>query len=271
VTNLNRGVLFRLRDLDLPKAHIGATAAVRADFQVIPVTNDAAVVATTARLLISAVDKNASRAGLQQLYRPWLLSASTRDLRAEVLRPGPPGVGACLRCFNVPEPEVGDDELRNLALDPEHGGLALAQIAQENNLIVGDARSILSRRACDRISEKALQGLRDIFGYRTADFSVGFTSVFAGVMLAAETIKLLMGQNLGMDPSHNTATFQFFAPSSPTNRSGILARDSSCPACNPADVRTEVWASRRRVWPASSAEMPSSAVIGRDKRDFGSN
>src|SRR5215207_8141194 len=50
------------------------------------------------RLLVSGVDTNRARQALQGHYPPLILSASTFDLRAEVLRAGPPGLGACLRC-----------------------------------------------------------------------------------------------------------------------------------------------------------------------------
>ena len=73
-------------------------------------------------LLISAVDTNRSRAQLQQDFWPArLLAASTRDLRAEVLRCGPPAEGRCLSCFNPPEVDVPDDvrreQLRDLAAE----------------------------------------------------------------------------------------------------------------------------------------------------------
>lgn len=67
-------------------------------------------------LLVAAVDTNRAREALQQRYPPRIISASTRDLRAEVLRVGPPGIGACLRCYNTPEPITADETLRQHAL-----------------------------------------------------------------------------------------------------------------------------------------------------------
>lgn len=164
LTNLNRGVLFRRSDIDKQKAAVAETVAARDGFAVVPFTGDAALAAREAQLLVSAVDTNRSRAALQQLYRAQILSASTRDLRAEVLRAGPPGFGACLRCYNLPEPDVGDDDLRRRALDPEHGFEILEAIANSNDLSVDDARVILSRGTCDEVSERALALLRQFFG-----------------------------------------------------------------------------------------------------------
>ena len=45
----------------------------------------------TPGILVSAVDTNRGREALQNRYPPRILSASTRDLRAEALRAGPPG------------------------------------------------------------------------------------------------------------------------------------------------------------------------------------
>ena len=47
----------------------------------------------TPSILVSAVDTNRAREALQDRYPPRILSASTRDLRAETLRAGPPGQG----------------------------------------------------------------------------------------------------------------------------------------------------------------------------------
>ena len=74
-------------------------------------------------LLILALGTNRARSAQQDHYLP-VPSASTRDLRAEVLRIGAPGRGACLRCYNSPEPFVADDNLRR-ALTPR-GRLVIA-------------------------------------------------------------------------------------------------------------------------------------------------
>ena len=67
----------------------------------------------------------------------------------------------------------------------------------------------------------------------------------AGVLLATETIKTLIGAPLAADvPEFNNVTFQFFAPARGTNCAEYRARDMSCPACDPGYPATTVW--RRR-------------------------
>lgn len=63
-------------------------------------------------VVLSAVDKNTVRRAMQDQYPGLLLSASTDDLRAELVRCGPPGRGACLACFNPPEKAPTDEEIR---------------------------------------------------------------------------------------------------------------------------------------------------------------
>jgi hypothetical protein len=76
-------------------------------------------------------------------------------------------------------------------------------------------------------------------------FGVGFTSVMAGVLLAAETVKTLVETPPTTDSLRtNNVTFQFFAPASDTNGAEYRARDLACPACAPSNPATTVWQRR---------------------------
>jgi hypothetical protein len=63
-------------------------------------------------MLLSAVDTNASRRAIQGLYPPRLLSASTHDMRAELLRCDPRAQTACIHCYNPVRDGTSDDQLR---------------------------------------------------------------------------------------------------------------------------------------------------------------
>jgi len=68
-------------------------------------------------MLLSAVDTNESRQALQERYVPLAFSASTLNLRAEILRCGPPEIGACLSCFNpVLRNQRTEHDIRQLLL-----------------------------------------------------------------------------------------------------------------------------------------------------------
>lgn len=108
-------------------------------------------------------------------------------------------------------------------------------------------RRWLDRGHCDEIGTRLLKALHRSAMPETmpARFAVGFTSVLAGVLLAAETIKIVLGRPLARESSSmNNITFQFFKPTASANAAMSLARDPLCIACDPTGTGTAVW--RRR-------------------------
>jgi hypothetical protein len=242
-TNLNRCTLFGRASLDSAKAPEAAR-----------ITDDCAItwhphhgrledLGGAPCLLVSAVDTNRARDALQQRYPPRILSASTQDLRAEVLRAGPPDVGACLRCYNPLEPFVGDDTLRAHALDG--GPDAVRALALDAGVEVADVQRWLARGGCDEVGARLLATLHRNEPEPPARFAVGFTSAMAGVLLATETVKTLLGRPMVSEsPEVNNATFQFLKPTAPVNAAGRLAPDPRCPACAPANPAATIWRQR---------------------------
>jgi len=89
-------------------------------------------------LMVSAVDTNRSRRAVQGLYPPRLLSGSTHDLRAEVLRCDPELSTACIHCYNPWSPMAkSDDELRKrfLTMDPAEQ----RQLAEDLKISIDEA------------------------------------------------------------------------------------------------------------------------------------
>jgi molybdopterin/thiamine biosynthesis adenylyltransferase len=251
LTNLNRGVLFTRADINTSKAHAAATAAAgsirweahQGRFE---------EVESAPEILVSAVDTNRSRSALQDRYPARILSGSTRDLRAEVLRVGPPGVGACLRCYDVPEPAMPDAEVRRRALDPADGGSTINLLAAEGGLTPGEMTAMLGRPVCDEVGERTLRRLREMLDTDVPQFSVGFTSLTAGILLAAETVKTLLPvvdtEASSDEFLPNDLTIQFWRPAAPNNGLTRLGRDRECTACVPDSVRLRVWSSRYERW-----------------------
>jgi hypothetical protein len=247
-TNLNRCPIFGWASLLLPKATEAARIAADASIAWRPHHGRFEEVASTPHVLVSAVDTNRARQALQSRYPPRILSASTLDLRAEVLRAGPPGVNACLRCYNPPETFLGDDELRARA---QAGGRQFVHaLAVDACVTEADVQHWLDRGECGDVGERLLASLRLKEPEPPARFAVGFTSAMAGVMLATETVKLLLSQPMTPAPLEaNNATSQFLQPSAAVNAAGRLARDPRCPACAPTNPATRIWRLRlERPW-----------------------
>ncbi|MBB3750815.1 hypothetical protein FHT44_003310 [Mycolicibacterium sp. BK634] len=242
-TNLNRCPLFGSMSLGKPKAQEAARISAVSSITWKPQLGRFQDSPGQPTLLISAVDTNRAREALQNQYVPRILSASTSDLRAEALRGGPPSVGACLRCHNPPEPLIADDTLRERAIAAGTETLdALAnELAVERHVI----EEALNRPACGEVGDRLLAALRRDHSAPEPRFAVGFTSAFAGTLLAAETIKLLLEAPMSADnPQHNNVTFQFLRPRSPINETRELGADPSCPACASTNPGSAVWHNR---------------------------
>ncbi len=243
ISNLNRGLLFRRADVERPKATTAAEAAA-GTISWLPFDGRFEAQPHRPRVLVSAVDNNRARDVLQGLYSAYFISGSTRDLRAEVMAGGEPGVGACLRCFNPPELAVSDDELRSRAARDDSA--SLAAIAADLGVEVESVEARLQSGACDALSDRLLERLRRKYGEEApAQFAVGFGSVMAGVLLAAETIRFAIDGELWPSASSDRVTFQFQHPSAQSNRVRPYFRDSHCPKCDGRVPALPVWRARR--------------------------
>ncbi|MEO3861872.1 hypothetical protein [Acrocarpospora sp. B8E8] len=243
-TNLNRCPIYGWTSLGKAKAPEGGRIAGDASIRWHPHDARFEDLDLTPSLLVSAVDTNRARLALQSRYPPLILSGSTLDLRAEVLRAGPPEVNVCLRCYNPPEAFLGDDELRTRTRDG--GSQAVQALAAETGVNEADVQRWLHRGECGEVSTRLLDTLRKWEPDPPSRFAVGFTSVMAGVMLTAETIKTLISQPMTpTTPEANQATFQFLQPTASVNAADRLARDPRCPACAPTNPAIRVWQARR--------------------------
>ena len=246
-SNLNRGLLFRRNDIDLQKADVAAAAA-KGSIDWRPLNGRFESSGVRPSILVSAVDTNTARDAIQSRYPARTLSGSTRDLRAETMVGGRPGLGACLRCHNPLEAEVSDAQLR--ARVEKEGTGVLEQLAQGLGISIEDLQNRLETPGCDAISDRLLAKLRSEYGDAAvpARFAVGFTSAMAGILLAAETLRLVMGERVGANLEGKRVTFQFRRPASPVNVSRTYPRDASCPKCDPGAPSHGIWAGRYDGW-----------------------
>lgn len=255
LTNLNRCVTFHQRHAGRPKASTAAQVLHDADVAWTPIDGKYArgLTSRMPEVLLSAVDTNRSRQELQQGFWPArLLAASTKDLRAEVLRCGPPGVGPCLRCFNPLEVDLPDDVVRERLR--KMSDLELAPLAREINQPIHLVHRWAHEGGCSEVGDAALKVIRGR-NQAPAMFSVGFVSVLAGTLLAAEALKEHLGRTRPLDDALQSVKFQFWRPAEDANgRPRPVQRDPRCPACAPTAGGVDTWRDRAVRWrPAGEA------------------
>jgi len=264
-TNLNRCVIFGRQHIGLPKASTASRILRDAGIAWDPI--DApyarANLSRVPEVLVSAVDTNRSRDQLQQGFWPArLLAASTKNLRAEIFRCGPPGQGPCLRCFNPPAIDLPDDVRREQlrGMDPKDLAIFAASISQPGELV----RRWANEGGCGEVGDAAIQQLRKL-DQAPAMFSVGFVSVLAGVVLAAEVIKEHIGRDSPLDDDMQSAKFQFERPAASANgRPQPTLRDPACPACDPVGDGLQIWRSRAAAWRSVSSSPEPLRTGARD-------
>lgn len=245
-TNLNRYALFGRSSLGKPKATEAMRIAQSGNVTWIPFDHGFEQLERLPNRVISAVDKNWARQAIQQRYPARILSGSTLDLRAEILRCGPPGIGACLRCFNPPERITPDEEIRAHvdALSEEE----LTGLASKVGISAADGKAWAQKGTCGTAGERLLPYLRQN-QEEPIRFAVGFVSVMAGTLLAAETIKDVLGIGEPLSDERQRAAFQFWEPASSVNSARPYLRDSACPMCNDAVPAKSIWKRRFEALP----------------------
>lgn len=248
-TNLSRCLPFHRSDLGLAKAVVAADRLSGYHGLVIaPTAGDAQNLVDSRTHLISAVDTPDSRQALQDKYPASAVQASTSGLRLEMLRVNPTVNGACLRCFNPPREETPDNEIRAQVADMNEATIAAHAAAL--SVEIEQVREWGRVGGCGRIGDALLSRLRPSDG-TSAQFSVGFMSVIAGVLLAAQVLKDAIRRAgdperiaLGA-PLAGTETRFVSNVLSPENTIAVVRRydrDHECPACQ--GIRAEVWANR---------------------------
>lgn len=222
ITNLNRYTLFGQEDLGRPKATQAALKLAGAGLEVTP--RDllwqqwmAEQPEEARELVLSCVDNNVARHAIQSSMPGVILSASTLDLRAQVIGfervPG----AACLRCRNPPEARSSDEMVIQTLRACDRA--TRASLAAEQGVNSDGLEQYLEdpQVHCGLISGETLQRFSQP-GAAEDSWSVGFVSAMAGVMLATEYLKrTLQPEAPGLSGQINMARFQFWHPESSVN------------------------------------------------------
>lgn len=179
-------------------------------------------------IVISAVDRNSARHAIQDAMPRKILGASTNDLRLQVnlydvLDPN----SVCLKCRNKVEIEgLPDDiiieQLQNLP-SPE-----LVKAARRMGVQFDTLSHFLTdpKKNCGKIKGESLQKFA---ASGAGEFSVGFVSFLAGVLLCAEYLKQATRPESRMTVIRNQYRFQFWRPShSKANRITMVPPEEGC-------------------------------------------
>jgi hypothetical protein len=248
-TNLGRCVPFRWTDRHRPKAVVAADRLSRRHGLVIEgIFGTAENLVGPRSHLISAVDTPEARQALQDKYPASAVQAATSGLRLEMLRVDPTAGTACLRCFNPPRKVTPDSEVRARITNMDETDVAAHAAAVGTD--PDQVREWGRAGGCGRIGDALLDRLRPSDG-RDAQFSVGFISVLAGVLLAGQVLKDAVAR--AGDPKRMAASVPLAGENarfvtnllaSANALAGVrrYSRDGECPACQ--GIRAEVWANR---------------------------
>jgi molybdopterin/thiamine biosynthesis adenylyltransferase len=217
-TNLNRYVLFGRRHAAESLLKASSAAIALAGSRIVAEPHDKSWEEWRAEnpdarpdLVISAVDKNSARHAIQDTLPLLILGGSTNEMRAQINLNDVLNGGPCLRCRNRPESQVADEviieRLRTLSR-VERAGEAqhLGVNAEDLDLFLTDPK-----KHCGLIGGETLRK----FASEGDDpaWSVGFVSVMAGVLLAAEYLKISAGTlEAALGAAKNTFRFQFWRP-----------------------------------------------------------
>lgn len=159
-------------------------------------------------LILSCVDKNSARHGIQNFWPEFLMGGSTQGLAFEVNAYDMQSPYECLKCFNRPEPaDPSDSEIVKglLALD----GNVRRALAEARGADYGVLEAYLSDPKCGQLGAAEIRKFRD----DSVDWSVGFVSVAAGTALAAQLFKYaLKGRSAFPLELGNSVRFNFLNP-----------------------------------------------------------
>jgi len=240
ITNLNRYALFGRSSTGRPKATEASRIATSADVRWHPFDVTFADFARDHPVrprVLSAVDSNPSRREIQLQYPPRIISASAKDLRAEVTRCGPPGRGACVCCFNPVDMGRSDAELQQQVR--QMSPVQRAAKATELGMPLQDLNAFAETGRCGASSDRLMADLRS--GPPLPLFAVSFVAALSGTLAAAELIKDMLAAAEPLNDTDNNVKVQLWDPA--VNVARPYGRDAACECCRPS-IAVDIWSQR---------------------------
>lgn len=238
-TNLNRYVLCGREHVGRQKASLAAHLFTGSRLVMQVVDEDwqtwyPRVAERSLGLVLSAVDKNSARHAIQAALPRLILGASTNEMRAQLNFYDVLGGGPCLRCRNPVEETIPDEVLitRLRGLSPEERVSAAQRVGVAAPTLEAFLQDPHGR--CGLISGTSLRKFTD--GGDQGEWSVGFVSLLAGVLLAAAYLRMhVVNAPSGLTAQRNTFRFQFWHPeNSEVNRVVGTLPETACLCQTPA-------------------------------------
>lgn len=239
-TNLNRCPLAGTEDLKKKKASVLAVRLQAAGIESFPfdgrlmqfvgdprrgLREDIAEEISSGRfpLVVSCVDRGDGRQDIQGLHPRMLFGGSTLDLQAKTNVYAGEAGAACLGCHNPREQRAEamaaiERELR--AMSPEYR----TSFMEERDMDAREIEAYLRDPQCGHLGRAALLSFA---ASPAPEFSVGFVSLGAGVLLAANIFRMLLSPETIVSTSAMT-TFNFLNGNLLVS---ALARDHQCEFC----------------------------------------
>ena len=159
------------------------------------------------RLVLSCVDDNGARHAIQNFWPEMIIGGSTLGLTAKAIAYDMAGDQLCLKCFN---PVVERNELVNKRIEEARAMDPDDRVRFFTGLGIDPAKAAehLRNPGCGQLSEQDL----DRFAAGEPMMSVGFVSVAAGVLLAAQLLRLVHSGREGLVAQGSTLVANFYRP-----------------------------------------------------------
>lgn len=248
--NLNRYVLFGLPHISLSKATTAGELFKGTRLRLTPIDDSWQDWISSRNgeladeIVVSAVDKNSARHAIQDALPLLILGASTNEMRAQLSLYDVIGGSACLKCRNPIDPQMSDEAIieKLRALNQEE----LANRARDVSIDYESLRRFLDDPLanCGKIGGASLRKFAS--SNEPAEWSVGFVSTMAGVLQAAEYIKMIIGNPApALSAQLNAFRFQFWRPANATTNTRFSIPISPGCFCQNEVFRTCLESSRR--------------------------
>jgi hypothetical protein len=174
-------------------------------------SRDPAIAASEARYryewVLSCVDKNDARHAVQGVLPKIIVGASTDGLRASVSTYDLGGPGFCLKCYNkiVDRNQVATERLNQArSMSPSEK----LDFCNSLGISSDDLEKALNATGCGSLSENDIER----FASAAPEMSVGFVSAAAGVLLAAQFLRLAYEGRSIATANGTTAVLTFARP-----------------------------------------------------------